>query len=246
MNAPLATISSECKESLLKDWFVHRGRPRLIRMDPDGCYMSNEMLDTPHHDLGILTSRVTTWFFVRERTRDVSTSVLTVPYLPWKVIFYIRVLNAPGPVLLGADVHEDLGLVVDHVDCSVFLSHSKPEDTVERLPSRHLALSLRTEDVKAQYEALIPETRERLNNVSSQKEVVLNTNVSLALAHGDLKISRRPLLRVYRDVPVKDEPAHESEIDLSVEPHTTDEHDGISSTRKRRRLTHMTCFCTFF
>ena len=32
-------------------------------------------------------------------------------------------LNAPGPVLLGEDVHEDLGLVVDHVDCSVFLSH---------------------------------------------------------------------------------------------------------------------------
>ena len=31
---------------------------------------------------------------------DVSTSVLPVPYLPWKVIFYIRVLNAPGPVLL--------------------------------------------------------------------------------------------------------------------------------------------------
>ena len=47
--------TSECKESLLKDWFVHRGRPRLIRMDPDGCYMSNEMLDTLHHDLGINT-----------------------------------------------------------------------------------------------------------------------------------------------------------------------------------------------
>ena len=30
--------TSECKESLLKDWFVHRGRPRLIRMDPHGCY----------------------------------------------------------------------------------------------------------------------------------------------------------------------------------------------------------------
>ena len=29
---------------------------------------------------------------------------------------YIRVLNAPGPVLLGADAHEDLGRVVDHVD----------------------------------------------------------------------------------------------------------------------------------
>ena len=45
----------ECKESLVKDWFVHRGRPRLIRMDPDGSNMSNEMLDTLHHDLGIHT-----------------------------------------------------------------------------------------------------------------------------------------------------------------------------------------------
>ena len=68
---------------------------------------------------------------------DVSTSVLPVPYLPWKVIFYFRVFNAPGPVLLGADVHEDLGLVIDHVDCSVFLSHLKLEDTVDLLPSRH-------------------------------------------------------------------------------------------------------------
>ena len=31
--------TTECKESLLKDWFVHRGGPRLIRMDPDGCYI---------------------------------------------------------------------------------------------------------------------------------------------------------------------------------------------------------------
>ena len=62
----------------------------------------------------------------------------------------MRVLNAPGPVLLGADVHEDF--VVDHVDCSVFLSHLKLEDTVERLPCRHLALSLCAEDVNAQYE----------------------------------------------------------------------------------------------
>ena len=127
-------------------------------------------------------------------------------------------------MLLGADVREDLGLVVDHVDCSVFLSHLKLEDTVERLPSRHFALSLCTEDVKAQYEALTPETRERLNNVLSQKKVDPDTNVSL-------------------DVPVKDETTHDSEIDLSVEPRTscdqaTDEHDLISSARKRRRLTH--------
>ena len=58
-----------------------------------------------------------------------------------------------------------------------------------------------------------------------------------------LKISRNPLLRVYRDVPGKDEITHDSEIDLSLEPRTscdqaTDEHDVISSTRRRRRLTH--------
>ena len=110
---------------------------------------------------------------------DVSTSVLLVPYLPWKVIFHIRVLNAPGPVLLGADVHEDLGLVVDHVDCSVFISHLKLEDTIERLPSRHLALSLCTEDVKAQYDALTPETLERLKNVLSQKKKWIPTRTSL-------------------------------------------------------------------
>ena len=40
--------TSQCKEPVSKDWFVHCGRPRLIRVDPDGCYMSNEMLDTLH------------------------------------------------------------------------------------------------------------------------------------------------------------------------------------------------------
>ena len=70
-----------------------------------------------------------------------------------------------------------------------------------------------------------------------------DANVSLAHAHGYLTIGRNPLLRVYRDVLVKDETTHDSEIDLSVEPRTsydqaTDEHDVISGTRKRRRLTH--------
>ena len=51
--------TAECKESLLKDWFVHRGIPRLIRMDPDGCYMSNEMLNTLHDDLGLNTEVMT-------------------------------------------------------------------------------------------------------------------------------------------------------------------------------------------
>ena len=125
----------------------------------------------------------------------------------------------------------------------MFLIHLRLEDTVERLPSRHLALSLCAEDVKAQYEALTSEKRERLNNVLSQTEVDPDTNDSLAHAHGYLKICRNPPLRVHRDVPVKDDTAHESEIDLSVVPHTScdqaiDEHDVIPSTRKRRRLTH--------
>ena len=110
-------------------------------------------------------------------------------------------------------MHEDLGLVVGHVDCSVFLSHLKLEDAVERLPSRHLALSLCLEDVKAQCDSLTPQTRERLQGILSQREVDIRTNVSLAHAHGYLKISRNPLLRVHRDIPVRRETIHEPEID---------------------------------
>ena len=66
--------------------------------------------------------------------------------------------------------------VVDHVDCSVFLSHLKLEDTVERLPSRYLALSLCLEDVKAQCDSLTPQTRERLQGILSQREVDISTN----------------------------------------------------------------------
>ena len=50
-------------------------------------------------------------------------------------------------------------------------------------------------------------------------------------------------MRLYRDVLVKDETTHDYEIHFSVEPRTsrdqaTDEHDVISSTGKRRRLTY--------
>ena len=110
---------------------------------------------------------------------DVSTSVLLVHYLPWKVIFYIRVLNAPGPVLLGADVHDDLGLVVDHVDCSVFLSHLKLEDTVDRLPSPSLCL----DDVKAQCDSLTPQRRERLQGILSQREKLTSARTFLWRTH---------------------------------------------------------------
>ena len=110
-------------------------------------------------------------------------------------------------------MHEDLGLVVDHVDCSVFVSHLKLEDMVERLPSRHLALSLCLEDVKAQCDSFTPQTRERFQGYVFQREVDISTNVSLAHAHCYLKISRNPLLRVHRDIPVRSETIHEPETD---------------------------------
>ena len=57
-------------------------------------------------------------------------------------------------------MREDLGLVVvDHVDGTVFLSHFEMENTDERLPSRHPALSLRAEDVTAQCESVTSETQ---------------------------------------------------------------------------------------
>ena len=59
----------------------------------------------------------------------------------------------------------------------------------------------------------------------------------------DISKSVEILSCVYRDVPVKDETTHDAKIDVSVEPRTscdqaTDEHDVISDTRKRQRLTH--------
>ena len=135
---------------------------------------------------------------------------------------------------------------MDHVDGSVFLSHLKLEDTVERLPSRHLALSLCLEDVKAQCNSLTPRTRERLQGILSQREVDTNTNVSVAHAHGYPKISRNPLLRVHRDVPVISETIPETETDPFSGPvdscdSVTDELDvdpSVSKTRKSRRLLH--------
>ena len=162
--------SSPFRQAYLKgdkhDWITGAG----VFLEPqcpwDASICCREFKKCTHRPVfNSLHIRVTLRFSFANGQENVSTSVLPVPYLPWKVIFYMRVLNAPGPVLLRADVHEDLGLVVDHVDCSVFLSHLKLDDTVERLPSRHLALSLCAEDVNAQYEALTPETRERLNHV---------------------------------------------------------------------------------
>ena len=95
------------------------------------------------------------------------------------------------------------------------------------------------------------ETRERLNHVLSQKKVNSDTHVSLAHAHGCLKISRNPLLRLYRDVPVKDETTHDSEINLSVEPRTSCDQ---ATERARCHLKHsktstidtqITCLCRF-
>ena len=191
-----------------------------------------------------ITSCITTPCFLRERTRGrVDECFACTVFALESHILHSCAERARNSAVGRRWARRFLGLVVDHVDCSVFLSHLKLEDTVERLSSRQLALRLCT----------APETRERLKNVLSQKKVNSDRHVSLAHAHGYLKISRNPLLRVYRDVPVKDETTHDPEIDLSVEPRTscdqaTDEHDVISGTRKRRRLTQitcLTCLCTF-
>ena len=98
-------------------------------------------------------------------------------------------------------MQKDLGLVVDHVDCSVFLSHLKVDDKVERSPSRHLALSLCPEDVKAQCDSLAHQARESVCEVCCLREKSTPTPTSsLAHAHGYMKISRNSLLRVHRDV----------------------------------------------
>ena len=36
---------NEVMASLLDDWMQHRGRAAVIRMDPDGAYMSQVMAD---------------------------------------------------------------------------------------------------------------------------------------------------------------------------------------------------------
>ena len=47
--------TAEAKRSLLQDWMQHRGRPRLLRMDPDGAYMSNDMLKMLQEEIAIDT-----------------------------------------------------------------------------------------------------------------------------------------------------------------------------------------------
>ena len=134
-------------------------------------------------------------------------------------------------------MYKDLGLVVDRVDGTVLLSHLKIEDTVERLPSRHLTLSLYAEDVKAHYEALTPEKRKRLLRVFVSTRNVLRT--------GDLVSARSWLF--------EDQSAStfcacdvlatsETKNDLSEQPHNqsdpeTAEHDSytdVPDTRTRR------------
>ena len=107
-------------------------------------------------------------------------------------------------------------------------------------------VSLCPEDVKAQCNSLTPRTRERLQTILSQGDVDINTNVSLAHAHGYLKISRNPILRVHRDVPVVIETIPKPETDPFSGPadscdSVTDELDvkpSVSKTRKRRRSLH--------
>ena len=134
-------------------------------------------------------------------------------------------------------MHEDLGLVVNHVECSVFLSHLNLEDTVERMPSRHLALSLCTEDVKAQCDSLTPQTVSR-GKLTHERFSGARTRLS--------QNQSKSSFAVHHNVPVRSEAIHEPETDPFSGPadpcdSVTDELDvdpSVSKTRKRRRLLH--------
>ena len=82
-----------------------------------------------------------------------------------------------------------------------------------------------------------------MQNVLSQKEVNPGTNVSLAHAHGYLKISRNHLLRVYRDVPARNDAIPESEIDLPAE-HPTSVIKRLTSTMSLPTLANVDDCCT--
>ena len=73
---------------------------------------------------------------------DWSDRVFSIPYIPWRAIFHLRVLNKPGPILLGSDVHRDLGLVVDHDACTVRSKYYGYKDHTERLRSNHMVLDV--------------------------------------------------------------------------------------------------------
>ena len=94
--------------------------------------------------------------------------------------------------------------VVDHVGGTVLLSHLKMEDTVERLPSRHLALSLCTEDVKAQCEAMTLKYGNVFCVFCLSREPVMERRTRLL-----------PFLCVYRDVTA----TSETKNDLSEQSH---------------------------
>ena len=170
---PILT-STGCRFSTLEPHCVH-GRRRSFAANsgnPCRCRSSTDF-----------TSCVTTSFLLREwrRGRVDECFACAVPALESHILRSIA--ERTGPVLLGADVHEDLGLVVDHVDCSVFLSHLKLGSTVGRLPSRLLASSMCVEDVRVRCFALTLETHEGLQNVSvSKKKKCILARTSLSLS----------------------------------------------------------------
>ena len=47
-------------------------------------------------------------------TRDHSYTAMPIPFVRLNIVLSVRVLNAPGPILIGEDVHRRYKLVVDH------------------------------------------------------------------------------------------------------------------------------------
>ena len=70
---------------------------------------------------------------------DAPAHIIPAPYLPWRVVFNIRVLNDPGPILPSEDMHQYLGLVADHLTDYIYSKYLGFTRVADRLPSKHRA-----------------------------------------------------------------------------------------------------------
>ena len=75
-----------------------------------------------------------------------STEIFPIPVIDMRVVLTFRVLNAPGPILLGEDAHEALKLVIDHETKEVWSKTLNRGFKAEKLGSGHLAIDVCNED----------------------------------------------------------------------------------------------------
>ena len=79
-------------------------------------------------------------------TEDTSTETFPIPIIDMRMVLSFRVLNAPGPILLGEDAHESLKLVIDHETGEVWSKTLHRGFKAEKLGSGHLVIDVCNED----------------------------------------------------------------------------------------------------